>query len=96
MSDDENVTTTTESRRTVAVAAAEGLHARPAAEFAKAAAATGIPISLEFGAKTINAASILGVLSLGVMQGNEVTLVSSAPGADAALDSLVALLEAAH
>lgn len=88
--------TTTESRRTATVAAAEGLHARPAAEFARAAAAAGIPISLKFGAKKINAASILGVLSLGVMQGNEVTLVSSAPGADAVLESLVALLESAH
>jgi phosphotransferase system HPr-like phosphotransfer protein len=36
------------------------------------------------------------VLSLGVMQGNKVTLVSSAPGADAVLDGLVALLESPH
>jgi phosphocarrier protein HPr len=88
--------TTTESRRTVKVAAARANSAAGRAWSPSAAAAAGIPISLEFGTKTVNAASILGVLSLGVMQGNKVTLVSSAPGADAVLDGLVALLESPH
>ncbi len=79
--------------RTVTIVAPEGLHARPAAEFAKAAAASGVPIMLEFGERSVNAASILGVLSLGVAQGSAVTLRSDAPGADAVLDTLVALLE---
>ena len=84
------------STRTVTIVAPEGLHARPAAEFAKAAAAAGVPIRLEFGTKAVNAASILGVLSLGVVQGSEVTLSSDAPGAEAALDDLVTLLESQH
>ena len=84
------------STRTVTIVAPEGLHARPAAEFAKAAAAAGVPITLEFGAKSVNAASILGVLSLGVVQGSEVTLSSHAPDAEAALDDLVTLLESQH
>jgi len=82
--------------RTVTIVAPEGLHARPAAEFAKAAAAAGVPVKLEFGEKSVNAASILGVLSLGVMQGSEVTLRSDDPDADAALDGLVTLLESQH
>ena len=85
-----------ETNRTATVSAAEGLHARPAAEFAKAAAATGIPVTLRFGTKTVNAASILGVLSLGVMQGDEVVLSSTVRDADGALDALVTLLESSH
>jgi phosphocarrier protein len=84
------------STRTVTIVAPEGLHARPAAEFAKAAAAAGVAVTVEFGGKSVNAASILGVLSLGVMRGSEVTLSSDAPDADEALDGLVALLESQH
>ncbi len=84
------------STRTVQIVAPEGLHARPAAEFARAAAAAGVPVRLKFGDKEVNAASILGVLSLGVTQGSEITLSSDAADSDAALDGLVALLESQH
>ena len=53
-----------------------GLHARPASLFVQAVAATGARISLTYAAKTVNAASILGVLSLGVPHGATVTLES--------------------
>jgi phosphocarrier protein HPr len=82
------------SERTAVVAALVGLHARPAALFAQAAAATGIPVTLQSEAgTTVNAASILGVLSLGINQGATVTLTAEGEGADEALASLVALLE---
>jgi phosphocarrier protein len=42
--------------------------------------------------KSVNAASILGVLSLGVAHGDEVVLCAEGDGADAALDSLATLL----
>lgn len=82
------------SERSAVVAAHVGLHARPAALFAQAAAATGIPVTItsESGT-TVNAASILGVLSLGVNHGATVTLSAEGAGADEALASLVALLE---
>ncbi|MBI5161251.1 MAG: HPr family phosphocarrier protein [Micrococcales bacterium] len=81
------------SERTVKVASSVGLHARPASLFSQAAAATGVPVTLTSAAgKSVNAASILGVLSLGVGGGEEVTLSSDAENADAALDQLVALL----
>ena len=41
----------------------------------------------------MNAASILGVLSLGIDHGERVTLASEADEADAALDDLVAMLQ---
>jgi len=81
------------SERTVVVASSVGLHARPASLFSQAAAKTGVTIILTSAAgKSVNAASILGVLSLGVGHGEEVTLSSDAEGADAALDELAGLL----
>jgi len=81
------------SERTVVVASSVGLHARPASLFSQAAAKTGVPVTLTSAAgKSVNAASILGVLSLGVGHGEQVTLSSDAEGSDAALDELVAVL----
>lgn len=81
------------SERTVKVASSVGLHARPASLFSQAAAATGVPVTLTSASgKSVNAASILGVLSLGIGSGEEVTLASDAEGADAALQTLVDLL----
>ncbi len=83
------------SDRTVIVASSVGLHARPAALFAEAAAQAGVLVTITSAAgKTVNAASILGVLSLGIGHGEQVTLSADGDGdgADAALDSLVELL----
>ena len=79
--------------RTVTVVSSVGLHARPASLFSRAAAQAGVPIMLTSpGGKTVNAASILAILSLGIGHGEVVTLSSDGDGADAALDGLVALL----
>ena len=81
------------AERTVTVASSVGLHARPASLFAQAAAKAGVPVRLTSTAgKSVNAASILGVLSLGIGHGEEVTLSAEGDGADAALDSLAELL----
>lgn len=81
------------AERTVTVASSVGLHARPASLFAQAAAKAGVPVQLTSAAgKSVNAASILGVLSLGIGHGEEVTLSAEGDGAEAALDSLAELL----
>lgn len=81
------------AERTVTVASSVGLHARPASLFAQAAAKVGVPVQLKSAAgKSVNAASILGVLSLGIGHGEEVTLSAEGDVADAALDSLAELL----
>ncbi|MCA2223858.1 MULTISPECIES: HPr family phosphocarrier protein [Nonomuraea] len=80
------------AQRTVTVASASGLHARPAKLFVQEAVRLGVPVRIRVGEKSVPANSMLGVLSLGATQGTEVTLESDAPGADAALDALVALL----
>ena len=81
------------AERTVTVASSVGLHARPASLFAQAAAKAGVPVQLTSAAgKSVNAASILGVLSLGIGHGEEVTLSADGEGAEAALDTLAELL----
>lgn len=81
------------SERTVTVASSVGLHARPASLFAQAAAKAGVPVTLTSAAgKSVNAASILGVLSLGIGHGETVTISADGEGADAALGSLAELL----
>jgi len=82
--------------RTVTVASASGLHARPARIFVKAAAALPVDVLLAVeGKKPVKAGSMLGVLTLGATQGTEVTLSAEddAEGAGrAAVDELAELL----
>ncbi|MFI7701290.1 HPr family phosphocarrier protein [Nonomuraea sp. NPDC049480] len=80
------------AQRTVAVASASGLHARPAKLFVQAAVRLGVPVTVRVGEKAVPAKSMLGVLSLGAVQGTEVTLEADGPEADEALDALVSLL----
>jgi len=49
-------------------------------------------VQLTKGDKTLNAASILGVISLGIEHGDQITLAAEGENADAVLDSLVELL----
>jgi phosphocarrier protein HPr len=78
--------------RTVTIASAHGLHARPASLFVQAVTASGLSVQLTKGDKTLNAASILGVISLGINHGDQITLAADGENADAVLDSLVELL----
>ena len=82
------------AERRVNVGWAEGLHARPASIFVRAATAAGIPVTIaKADGNPVNAASMLAVLGLGAQGGEEIVLASDAEGADAALDELVTVLE---
>ncbi|WP_026460463.1 HPr family phosphocarrier protein [Schaalia suimastitidis] len=78
--------------RTATVASASGLHARPAATFANAADETGFDIVISFNGEEADAASLMEIMTLGVKNGDEVTLSCEDDSAAEALDSLVALL----
>jgi phosphocarrier protein HPr len=80
------------AERTVTVASAHGLHARPASLFVQAVANSGLTVNLTKGEKTLNAASILGVISLGIEHGDSITLTADGDNADAVLDELVTIL----
>jgi phosphocarrier protein HPr len=84
------------AERTVTIASANGLHARPASLFVQAVTASGLPVQLTKGEKTLNAASILGVISLGIEHGDEVTLHADGDNAEAVLDELAGLLLTDH
>ena len=82
--------------RSVVIASSHGLHARPAALFTQTAAKAGLPIKVTKGDRTVDASSILGVISLGIDHGDEVVLSADGEGASEALDELEALLQQDH
>jgi phosphocarrier protein HPr len=56
-----------------------GLHARPAADFTKTAAKFNSKITLKGNGKTIDAKSILMVLTMGIRQGEQLTIIADGP-----------------
>lgn len=80
-------------RRRVKVATATGLHARPAALLTQAAAACGHAVQIgRVDQPSVDATSILMVMSLRLELGDEVELSSDFDDADGALDRLAELL----
>lgn len=80
-------------QRTVVVGFPEGLHARPAARFVAEAAKQPVPVTIARpGGAPVTARSILGVLTLGVTEGEQIVLETPDDGAEsaAALDALEA------
>jgi phosphocarrier protein HPr len=81
------------AERRVTVGSKVGLHARPAALVARAAAASPVPITIRKNdGKPVAAASVLNLMTLGAMHGDEVVLAAEGDGADAALDALAELV----
>lgn len=79
--------------RTVTIGSSVGLHARPAAMFVEKASDTGLDVMIgRPGEDPVDAASILGVMSLGAKHGETVELSAEGDNADAVLDALVDLL----
>jgi phosphocarrier protein HPr len=70
-----------------------GLHARPAAEFAKKAASFSCEVKAIKGGEEGNAKSILSVLKLDVREGDTITVRTEGDGADDALVEIVNFVE---
>ena len=70
-----------------------GLHARPATFFIQKANEFKSSIWIEKDERRVNAKSLLGVLSLGIVKGTTVTLVADGADEQVAVDSLVELVE---
>lgn len=79
--------------KTVVITNKVGLHARPATLFVQEAARFQAQIQVQFGEKSANAKSILGVLKLGAGQGASLLLHGEGEDAAEALQALVALVE---
>lgn len=82
--------------RDVVIASRVGLHARPAAAVAKAAADLPVVVRIAKGGDPVDARSLLSLISLGAEQGDTVTLSAEGDGAAEAVDRLAALLESDH
>jgi len=80
-------------RRRVKIRNKLGLHARPAAEFVRAARAYESRILILRGGQEFSATSILDVLTACVNCGAVLTLAADGPDADEALEGLVGLLQ---
>ena len=70
-----------------------GLHARPATYFIQKANEFNSGIWVEKEERRVNAKSLLGVLSLGIMKGTTVTLIADGSDEKEAVDALAELIE---
>ena len=70
-----------------------GLHARPATYFIQKANELKSGIWVEKEERRVNAKSLLGVLSLGIMKGTTVTLIADGGDEKEAVDALADLIE---
>lgn len=73
-----------------------GLHARPAAIFAKAANGFDSTITVTCGDRSADASSLLGILKLEASQGATIVLEAEGPDEQDAVARLVELLESAE
>ena len=70
-----------------------GLHARPATFFIQKANEFKSGIWVEKDERRVNAKSLLGVLSLGIIRGTTITIAADGPDEDEAVAALIALIE---
>lgn len=70
-----------------------GLHARPATFFIQKANEFKSAIWVEKEERRVNAKSLLGVLSLGIVGGTSIRITADGSDEEAAVDGLVALVE---
>lgn len=70
-----------------------GLHARPATFFIQKANEFKSSIWVEKEERRVNAKSLLGVLSLGIMGGTAIRIIAGGPDEETAVDELVKLVE---
>ena len=72
-----------------------GLHARPATFFIQKANEFKSSVWVEREERRVNAKSLLGVLSLGIVGGTNIRIIADGVDEQAAVDSLVKLVESA-
>ena len=76
----------------VTIQKSEGLHARPATFFIQKANSYKSSIWVEKDDRRVNAKSLLGVLSLGIVKGMTITLIADGTDEADALEGLVTLI----
>ena len=77
----------------VVVRNAQGMHLRPATEFARLALSTGCRVRVRTAGADANGTSVLELAMLGIAQGATLQISAEGPGAEAAVRALVALVD---
>ena len=75
-------------KRVFHIVAETGIHARPATLLVQAASKFNSDINLEYNGKSVNLKSIMGVMSLGVGQGADVTITADGDDAKEAIEAI--------
>lgn len=65
-----------------------GLHARPATKIVNVASRFSSELTLEYKGRKVNMKSIMGVMSLGIPQGAEITITASGDDEEEALNAI--------
>lgn len=81
------------TERTVHVSNQIGLHARPATFFIARANEFNCNVWIERNGRRVNAKSLLGILSLGIVGGTDIKIITDGPDEEAAAEALVEMIE---
>ena len=79
--------------RDIVISNTSGLHARPATFFIQKANSYRSSIWIEKDDRKVNAKSLLGVLSLGIVKGNTITIIADGADDNEAVKTLVNVIE---
>lgn len=85
--------TSDKAQATTTIVNVEGIHARPASLFVQKASSFKSKVQLSSKGKTIDAKSILPIMSAGWGFGTEVTVIAEGPDAQQAVKELVAMID---
>lgn len=81
------------TQETITIENQTGIHARPASIFVQTATKFKSKIQLQAKGKTIDAKSILMIMSMGLVKGTEVTIIADGPDEAEAVKALKDLIE---
>ena len=71
-----------------------GIHARPASQFVQKASSFKSKVQIKAKGKTVDAKSILMIMSMGLVKGTEITIVADGPDEAEAVKALKDLVDA--
>ncbi|MFC7686718.1 phosphocarrier protein HPr [Ureibacillus sp. GCM10028918] len=80
-------------KKTFIITSELGVQARPAAQLVNLASQFSANISIEYKGKNVNLKSIMGVMSLAVVEGSEITITAEGKDEQEALQQIEVLIE---
>lgn len=81
------------AEKTFTITSDAGVHARPATVLVQAVANVQSDVNIAYNGKSVNLKSIMGVMSLGVPKGGEVTITAEGSDADEVIAKVTELMQ---